>query len=138
MRTRRTFRGATATVSAVILVGTLAGCSTSAGFRHHHFRFAESGDLTLSVVNGNVEDVRVYIMREEMRIPLGTVEGLGSRVFKISETKLGVRMVLRLAMETASSRTGITMIPVDVEPGQQIEARLGTYLNNSNVFVRPN
>ena len=137
MRTRRTFRGVTATVSAVILVGTLAGCSTSAGYRYH-FGGADPRDLTLSVVNGNVEDVRVYIMREEMRIPLGTVEGLGSRVFNISETKLGVRMVLRLAMVTASSRTDITMIPVDVEPGQQIEARLGTYLNNSNVFIRSN
>jgi hypothetical protein len=138
MRTRRTFRGVTATVSAVILVGTLAGCSTSAGHRYPAFGGSDPRDLTLSVVNGNVEDVRVYILREEMRIPLGTVEGLGSRVFKISQMKLGVRMVLRLGMETASSRTGITMIPVDVEPGQQIEARLGTYLNNSYVFIRSN
>ena len=136
MPTRRMFRGLAAAASVVCIVWGLNGCAANTEFYDPVSFGVSASDLTLSVVNRNFEDVRVYMLRETVSIPLGTVESMGSRVFKISATKLGVRRVLSLMMVTSPSRTGITMIPVDVEPGQVVEARLGTFLNNSNVFVR--
>lgn len=136
MQSRPRFCGIAAAGTIVCSVAALNGCAAMLDTNDSPFGTSRSPDVTLSVVNRNVENVRVYMLRETVRIPLGTVDALGSRVFKISSTKLGVRRVLWLKMETAASYASITMLPVDVEPGQQVEAMLGTYLNNSNVFVR--
>ena len=136
MQPRRTFRGVTTVVSVVCSVVVLTGCAALAGNQKPVLIGAGDQGVTLSVFNRNFEDVRVYMLRGETQVPLGTVAGMQSRVFRISRAKLGFTRVLRLAMVATPSRYEITMIPVDVGPGQMVEARVGTHFNNSYAFAR--
>jgi hypothetical protein len=120
-----------------IAAAALAGCATHEGFQNGTIGPVSSTHLTLSVVNYNFEDVRVYLLRENLTMPVGIVEAMQSRSFRIPQARLGSTGVLRLAFVTTTSNTRLSMVPLDCEPGQTIEARIGTFLQNSNVFIKP-
>ena len=136
MRTRQSFLRATATVSVIGSVLLLSGCAALVGDPDSAFAKPGGGDLTLSVVNRNFEDVRVYMLRGAARMPLGQVEGLNTRDFQISGAWLGCERVLRLAMVTRASLQEFRMLPIDVVPGQMVEARFETSIGNSSVRIR--
>lgn len=138
-RRRPRFATATLLVSTVALLG---GCARSSAFDHSAFvndpTMLESrdGGITLSVVNRNFEDVRVYMLRGTSQMYVGTVGGLQTRYIRIPTARIGSSNVLSLAMVTVPSRARISMIPLNVEPGQIVEARVGTHVQNSSVYIR--
>ncbi len=136
MRPRPRFGGATTVVSVVCFVVVLTGCAGMVGNHGPAFAGSRGAGLNLSVVNRNFEAVRVYMLRGATRMSLGKVEGMGTREFNISEARLGCERVLRLAIVATPSYNRITMIPIDVGPGQMVEATIGTTFNNSYVLAR--
>jgi hypothetical protein len=129
-------RAAGALLSALIVL-SLSGCSAKSAYQGPGYIESRGMGLTLSVVNRNVEDVRVYVLRETTSMAIGTVRAMGSRSFKISKTRLGCSNVLRLAVVAKPSHTQFNPTPLEYEIGQAVEAHIGTFLRHSRLHVFP-
>jgi len=75
--------------------------------------------------------------RETTTMPIGTVEAMNSRSFRIPKARLGCSNVLRLTVVTTPSRSQYNLTPLLFELGQTVEARIGTYLRYSMLHVFP-
>ena len=126
-----------ATATAATCVAAIFGCAAATNFNDPEFGVAASQGVTLAVVNRNLEDVRVHLLRGSTPVPVGTVGAMQSRSFRVSRAELGSSRVLRLSVVATPSRARIAMIPVDVEPGQTVEAWIATNLRHSNVQILP-
>ena len=124
-------------MTVVAAAGVVTGCAATTGFGDPDIGVATSQGVTLSVVNRNYEDVRVYLLRGSTQVPVGTVAGMQSRSFRISPAEIGGSRVLRLSLVATASRDRIAMIPVDVEPGYAVEAWIATKLRHSNIRILP-
>ena len=122
-------------LTSVVLL--LSGCAANSAYLGSGHIDSRALGLTLSVVNRNVEDVRVYIIKETTTMPIGTVGSMNSRSFKIPHARLGTSRVLRLAVVASPSHAQYTMTPLEFEPGQTVEARIGTFLQHSLLHVYP-
>jgi len=122
-----------ATVAAGLIL--LAGC---AGRALESTLPVEYGDrsVRLRVTNDHLEDVRVYLVRGSTRVPLGSVGSLDARSFSLSPAVLGTSPVVCLVVESLGSHTTLTTMPVDVRPGQIVDARLANRLRFAAVAVR--
>jgi len=130
-----TYLAAAATV--VASAATITGCAPTTSLNDLAIGPAPSQGVTLYVVNRNIEDVRVYLLRGSTPVPVGTVGAMQSRSFRVSRAEMGSSRVLRLSVVATPSRARIAMIPVDVEPGQTVEAWIGTNLRHSNIQILP-
>jgi len=137
MQMHRLRSGAAATLLWTSIVLSLGGCAATSTYRHAGFVGSRGTGLTLSVVNRNIEDVRVYILRETTTMPIGTVRAMNSRAFKIPKARLGCSSVLRLAVVTTPSHSRHNLAPLEYNLGQTVEARIGTFLNNSQLYATP-
>lgn len=142
MQSRWPVFGIVETMLVASTVVSFGGCAGASAFERSALTSSPTiiesrgGGITLSVVNRNFELVRVYMLRGSMRMNLGTVEGFQTKNIRISASRWGSTRVLNLSMVTIPSRARIAMIPVDVEPGQVVEARVGTHVQNSSVHIR--
>ncbi len=137
MRARCQVAHLAAVATVVAGAGIVTGCAATTGFGDPGFDVAASQGVTLSVVNRNFEDVRVYLLRGSTQVPVGTVAGMQSRSFRISRAEIGSSRVLHLSVVATPSRDRIAMIPVDVEPGQRLEAWIAANLRHSNIQILP-
>ena len=136
MNTRRSFAATAAIALAATGVVASAGCGASSAYYDFSSPKSAQPGVMLSVVNRCIEDVRVYLLRGGTRVRVGIVGGMESRNFEVSPAVLGGSGVLRLAVETLASRTGVTLVPVDVVPGQTVEARIAGNIKYSTVVAR--
>ena len=93
---------------------------------------------TVSVVNHNWRDVRVYIVRAGSRFRLGTVTSMNEEVFTVPEAFLGYGAGMRILAEVIGSSEQVTTDQITLERGLVIEWVIENVLSLSNYiyFVR--
>lgn len=83
-----------------------------------------SGGALITVENHNTETMRIYVVRETSRIPLGPVETLERRTFTVPTSILGHTGVLRLQADPLGSARVYTSRPIPAGPGDQVTWRI--------------
>lgn len=92
--------------------------------------------LTVAVTNDHVLDMRIYLVRGSVPIPLGSVGSAEHRVFRISPAELGHMGDIRLMADPLGRREPYVSDPIQVAPGQRVEWRLAHRLGLSSVTLR--
>jgi len=121
----------------LVAAATLLGACASAP---SHDPFGETAPaasgLVIAVENDNVLDVRVYVLRGNVPIPVGSVGSAERRVFRLSPAELGHMGALRLIAEPLGSRERYVSDVIQVAPGERVEWHLAHRLSLSSVTVR--
>ena len=93
--------------------------------------------LEITVVNDNVVDMRIYLLRGSVPIPIGSVGSAERRGFRISPAELGSIGGIRLKADPlAGLGQPYVSEVIQVAPGQHLEWHLAHRLALSSVTVR--
>jgi len=92
--------------------------------------------LSITVENDNVLDVRIYLLRGSVPIPIGSVGSAERRVFRLSSAELGHMGDIRLMADPLGSEERYVTNVIQVAPGQRLEWRIAHRLSLSSVTVR--
>jgi len=92
---------------------------------------------TLTVQNHNWLDMRVYMVRNGSRVPLGYVTSMNERTFVVPESALGAGgQGARVVVDPVGSRHGWASEALNFVPGDHLEARIQNHLAVSYVTFR--
>lgn len=94
------------------------------------------GGILLTVENQHPQDIRVYLIRGETPIPLGSVRTLERRAFAVSTAILGHGGTVRLMADPLGSTQRYASVPIPAAPGDRVEWRLESNLKLSSFRVR--
>jgi hypothetical protein len=96
-----------------------------------------SDHTTLTVKNYNWLDMRVYMVRNGARVPLGYVTSMAERTFVVPEAALGAGgQGARVVVDPVGSRYGWASEALNFVPGDHLEARIQNHLAVSYVTFR--
>jgi membrane-bound serine protease (ClpP class) len=90
---------------------------------------------TVRTTNYHTRDLRIYLVRGQSRLRLGTVTSMGSAEFDVPEPMLPTGATIRVQAEVIGSSERISTEEIRVEPGLLIEWVLETTLIQSSYFV---
>jgi len=91
--------------------------------------------VSVRVVNQYLEDVRVYLVRGDTPILLGTVGSFRSRTFSVGPSLLPRLADVRLGVRAADGLV-LASSAVMANPGERVTWRLGPHLKISSIAVR--
>lgn len=125
-------------LAVLALAGAMAssGCAVSPRLDTDYEPAATTRGITLQVDNGNIADLRIYLLRSGVEIPVGSVGSMETRVFRLSRAQVGGNQTIRLLARVMGSRQEVRTIPIDVALGQRVEWTLTTNLRHWRVAVR--
>lgn len=92
--------------------------------------------ILLTVENQHPQDIRVYLIRGETPIPLGSVRTLERRTFAVSTAILGHSGAVRLIADPLGSTQRHASVPIPAAAGDRVEWRLESNLKLSSFTVR--
>jgi len=94
-------------------------------------------ETTLTVKNQNWLDMRVFMVRNGLRVPLGTVTSMSERTFEVPEAALGGGgFGARVVADPIGSRRGWVSESLNFFPGDQLEVTLQNHLGISYLTFR--
>lgn len=88
------------------------------------------------VTNNNWADMNVYVDRGGMRVRLGTVTTMATRLFHIPPALMNGNGDVRLIADPIGSRETHVTSPVQVWPGQTVAFRIENHMAISSISVR--
>jgi hypothetical protein len=91
----------------------------------------------ITVSNDHVQDVRVYFVREGMRIPLGSLTTGERRSFGVPSSILGAAGRFRLQVDLLGDARTFTSEWIPAAKGDHVEWFVGHSLPLSHFTVRP-
>ena len=122
---------ATALLLAASTTAWLGGCASSHGRSSTLPDYADDHHAQLTVASNHRHDVSVFLMAGASRTRLGRVQAFSTRVFRLPQHGVPVRVVL----ECRDSRTLHETQEFSWERGQRIALALEPHLNVSRVIV---
>ena len=137
-QSRRTWRRLTIAWTALTL--SLDACSVAG--RGPYMRQSEAagvvpkGGIAVYVTNDHDEDVRVFVLRGTIRIPIGTVGNFSARRLVVSPAELGSSGTLILAAQAFGSQRIAAPQALDITPGTEVEFRIGSRLAYTTLVPR--
>lgn len=126
----------TALAAAVFLSLPLGACTSSQLGAHKPLDKPTPGGALITVTNGHVQDMRVYLIRGSTPIPLGSVSTLERRTFAVPTSQLGHTGTVRLMVDPLGSRQTFTSDWIPAVAGDHVEWSLAPNLKLSRVSVR--
>ena len=87
--------------------------------------------------NGHVQDVRVYLIRDGLRYPLGSLTTGQRRSFGVPTAVLGHGGRFRLRVDLLGDARTFTSTWIDAMPGDHVEWFVGPRLQLSHHRVQP-
>jgi len=114
-------------------VATTVACAHPSG--PPGFVAPTSAAVSVTVDNQYREDVRVYLVRGDTPILLGTVGSFRSRTFPVGPALLPRLTDVRLRVRAADG-VALASPAVMANPGERVTWRLGPRLNLSSIAVR--
>jgi hypothetical protein len=97
---------------------------------------APESQTTLVVTNQNVSEMVIYALRGSMRTRLGSVAGMGTAQFRVSDVSINGVGDLRIVADPVGSPSVYTTSVINVVPGARVELRLEESLQVSSYSVR--
>lgn len=119
-RTTRTL----ATLAVIAFSLPLGACTSSQLGAVRPLDNQASGGALITVENHNTATMRIYIVRETSRIPLGPVETLERRTFTVPTSILGHTGVVRLQADPIGSAHVYNSRPIPAGPGDRVTWRI--------------
>jgi len=129
-------RRACSTVLALALLALSAACAPPPAPSPFRPVPTNASGLTVEVSDDHVLDMRIYLVRGTVPIPLGSVGSGERRVFSVSAAELGQAGAIRLMADPLGSQDRFTTDLIQVAPGQRVVWRLAHRLSLSSVTVR--
>jgi len=123
-------------LAALLPVGPLQGQTTTAEPSEALAAAGAPDRTTLTVQNHNWLDMRVYMVRNGSRVPLGYVTSMNERTFVVPEWALGGGLEARVVVDPVGSRHGWASEALNFVPGDHWEARIQNHLAVSYVTFR--
>ncbi len=127
-------------VAAVGLIATatlLTACASANAPSPFERVSPEAEGLGITVVNDHVMDMRIYLLRGTVPIPVGSVGSAERRDFRLSPSELGHMGDIRLMAEPVGGLEQPYLSEViQVAPGQRLEWHLAHRLSLSSVTIR--
>lgn len=120
---------------ALLVTLSLGACATNSGPQSGPLP-SESGTANVRVTNNNWADMNVYAERGGMRVRLGTVTTMGSRLFRLPRALMNGNGDVRLVADPIGSRETHVTSPVQVWPGQTVAFRIENHIAISSITVR--
>ena len=119
----------------VILGFPLGACSSSQSGAYKPLDGQAPGGAVLTVTNGHVQDMRIYLLRGATRIPLGSVSSAEHRTFALPTSMIGHMGEIRLMADPLGDRSTYESGVIPVGPGDRVEWRLAPSLSLSSYWV---
>jgi hypothetical protein len=88
------------------------------------------------VTNNNWSDVRVYLVRNTLRVRLGMVTSASSASFNVPSTLMGPAATVHLEVRPLAASQRYVTPPLQVTAGQRIDFTVQNHLAISSVIVR--
>lgn len=126
MLVRRLFVGTTLLVS-------FSGCGPSLRPGNP----ATQPTVVLYVQNRHWEDVRVFIVRNDVPLSLGTVSAMSTGRFSVPDSYVGSGLGLRLLVQAFASRSTHLSQEITVPFGARVDWTVEGRLSQSSFLVRP-
>ena len=98
---------------------------------------AGSRGIVLHVRNNHALDMRVYLVREGLRVLLGSVGSLGERRFRVPIEYVGLQGQFQLEADPLGSVPGYRSELISTAPGDRVDWTVGHRLWLSTHVVRP-
>lgn len=102
---------------------------------HHPVSGVAPEQFAIVVVNHHWLDVRVYVVRDGQRTPVGTVTATSTEQFDVSTRLLGSQRQISLMGEAVGSAEVVQTEVITVQVGQYVEWTLENTLRRSSVAV---
>jgi len=122
-----------ALAAAAVIAG---GCASATGTTQSQNADAASERTMIRVNNHNWSDMTVYLVRDGVRMRLGLVSSLETRMFEVPTSHLISTGEVRLVADPIGSSRVVTSPPVLIAPGQRAEWRLENSLALSSFWIR--
>ena len=120
------------TLSIILICVSLQGCVV----RSSRAAAADPAAIRLVIENREFDAMNVYLAREGVRIPIGTVDGFGTRTFAISRSMLPVDATLVLVAVSRACSEVLQSPSVSAQPGQVVSWRIERASFGRAVLVR--
>jgi FtsP/CotA-like multicopper oxidase with cupredoxin domain len=120
------------TVVAAFAAAALGACAPAA--EQAKLGVPES-QTTLIVKNNNWQEVVIYMLRGSARARLGSVVGMGTARFRISDTMVSRAGDVRIMADPIGSTRAYTSPVIDVVPGSEVELLVQNNIATSNYSV---
>jgi hypothetical protein len=117
---------------AAVAAAALGACAPAA--EHARLGNPES-QTTLIVKNNNWQEVVIYMVRGATRARLGSVAGMGSARFRLSDTMVSNAGDVRIMADPIGSTRSYTSPVIDVLPGAEVELQVQSNIVASNFAV---
>lgn len=134
--TRRAHRAIATGSGAVLLSAVLTGLGCATRYPGPGVERLMRGEFTLRVVNRNIADMRVYVVRGSTPVPVGTVGSMETRAFRLAPAELGAGPTLRLLLEPHASNLTHSIMLLDVQAYDLVELRIENNLRLSRIMRR--
>jgi hypothetical protein len=118
------------------VLACVAGLSACAPATEQVQLGAPESQTTLVVTNQNVSEMVIYALRGSMRTRLGSVAGMGTARFRVSDVSINGVGDLRIVADPVGSPRVYTTSVINVVPGARVELRLEESLQISSYSVR--
>jgi hypothetical protein len=102
---------------------------------HHRYSDVAPEQFAIVVVNHHWLDVRVYIVHDGQRTPIGSVTATSTEQFDVSTRLLGTQRQISLIGEAVGSTEVVSTELISVQQGQYVEWTLENTLRRSSVAV---
>lgn len=97
---------------------------------------ARSGPTTrLTVSNDHPLDVRIFVLRGQVAMPVARVEGLADVTLELSPLQLSDVGPIRFEIQESAGRERVVTLPVLAGPGHPIHLRVNAGLERSSASV---
>jgi hypothetical protein len=120
------------TLVAAVAAAALGACAPAA--EHAKLGNPES-QTTLIVKNNNWQEVVIYMVRGATRARLGSVAGMGTGRFRLSDTMVSSAGDVRIMADPVGSTRSYTSPVIDVLPGAEVELQVQSNILASNFAV---
>jgi hypothetical protein len=127
-------RGLAQLVPAALIALSVGACATHSGPQEGPLP-PSSSEASVKVTNNNWADMNVYVERSGMRVRLGTVTSMGSRLFRVPRSVVNATGDIRLVADPIGSRDVHVTAPVQVWPGQTVDFRIENHIAISSVAI---
>jgi hypothetical protein len=102
---------------------------------HHKVSGVPPEQFAIVVVNHHWLDVRVYVVHDGQRTPIGSVTATATEQFDVSTRLLGSQRQISLMGEAVGSAEVVSTELITVQVGQYVEWTLENALRRSSVAV---
>lgn len=120
------------TIAAAFAVAALAACAPVMDQAQTGPRESQT---TLVVKNNNWQEVVIYMVRGPSRARLGSVAGMGTARFHLTDSMIANAGDVRILADPVGSARTYTSPVIDVLPGSQVELQVQSNINSSSFAV---